>query len=1074
MAEFRDPVAGAVQRYAMGLFGVQLGSTYMTQVKGQIAASNVVGVLGQVGDVFNAYYTLSFGGASNAAVANNILANLGVQVGKNGLTAANVDVAREFVLTHLNAASADKLGVAVFDVLNKFASLTSDTVFGAAATAWNSNVVAAEQYAVNNADNANIGTVVTDFVLTTGHDDVTGTAQDDNFVANLNANANTLQSGDAINGGDGYDELVATLAQTPFSITPTVKWVESISIQAQARASDSGDNNIRGEGVVNVDFGRVQGVKVIENTNSRADLIVEDVRILDSEKTKDITIVMRETDPGNVDYGVYFDQNSLRNVSSSTSQINLRVLDTYAVAQGKAPLLDSPYGSFTFYYSLDGAAPVKAVLASAAMQTAQTFAEMKVALQAAADQLFGANQVAVELGSTYSVPDSVTGQSVQGTELVLSAKAAITFDTTGTGSGWLATETVPAVSGLYTSFNTDTSKSTELVTSTIVLDDVGRGSTGGDLVVGGLSVGETSTSKGVGRFEITVEDNSKLRSIESTNNFLQEVTIKNGNTTRVDNAYNDNVKNSGNLTVNGDVAPQDFAGDNMLPGAVNHGNAFGFTDVRLIDGSAMTGKFEFTAGLTAAALGKYLNLVDTAAPAADNIAVAYSGGSNNDTISVNIDATVAASNSNINPGREDFTFAIQGNGGNDAITVAIGSLSGFNEDWYANQKLNNNVTIDGGAGNDTIRKPGAGDANIWGGAGNDVVYAENTGGMITWVLNAVDNDLADLRSSDNTSHELYKAKVEVTFEGITVSAAIASTNYKSSDLQINQAIKAAINGDAVLSKLLVAQDGPANSLVVKSLIDGEYTAADLGVAIKAPAAADLSAADVTAIATAWGGAAIPDAATAVTRMNADATATTAAGASYAAQEESLDADFDSFSVSDNIITGGDGNDVIVLGTSLGADAFTSSNDTVKFGAGFGSDTVVHFAAAGFGADTLDLTALGGKLSTTGASFSNGAGAAGLTAAISNNNGSIIIDDLVKKPAGGAAGTGNDSAANVKELFADDATAGTVLYVAVDSHNVGSVYQVVDGTGAADLTVTLVGTIDLAGTAWSTLTAANFA
>lgn len=933
MATFRDPVAGAVQRYAMGLFGVQLGSDYMGLVKSQIASSNAPTILGQIADVFNTYYVLNFSAAPAAAVINNVLVNLGIEAGKNGLVEADVEVARAYVQNELSAVPADALGVAVFNVLNKFAALTTDPVFGAAANAWNGNVVAAEQYAVDHADNANIGTVVTAFVLTTGNDNLTGSAQNDTFVANLNANANTLQSGDVVEGGDGYDQLIATLAQTPFSITPTVKWVESISIQAQASTwGDNADNNVQGETAITVDFGRVQGVKVIENTNSRADLIVEDVRILDSEKTKDITIVMRETDPGNVDYGVYFDQNSLRNVSSATSQVNLRVLDTYAVAQGKAELLDSPYGSFTFYYSLAGADPVKVTLESQAMQDAQTLEELKDALQVAVDAL-NLGQVSVELGSTYTVKDSVTGKDVQGREIVMSTSGDVTFNTNGAGSGWKATDTVPAISGLYTSFQTpDVSKSTELVTSTIVLDDVGRGSTGGDLVVGGLSVGETSDSNGVGRFEITVEDNSKLRSIESTNNFLQEVTIKNGTTTRVDNAYNENAKDSGNLTVNGDVDPQNDVGNTALPGAENHGNDFGFTDVRLIDGSAMTGKFEFTAGLTAAALDKYLNLVDTGAnPATDNIAVAYSGGANNDTISVNIDADVAASNSNINPGREDFTFAIKGNAGDDKIelsiigeaaapvpvfiwadtngdgfldtrvpTGAVTGNTGVGQAWYANQKLNNNVTIDGGAGDDTIRKPGAGDANILGGEGNDTIYAENTGSNAVWVLNALNTNLADLRSSDNTQHDVGTAgaKVAVTFKGFTTAVAVdvaKSADNQSSDLQINQAIKAAINNDAVLSKLLVAEDGPANTLVVTSLIDGAQVVTDLKVDVQKSGAAIAYDPVLAVVGSA------------------------------------------STNVSDNTITGGLDNDVIVLGTQA------NSNDTLVY-AGYnnGTDTVVNF------------------------------------------------------------------------------------------------------------------------------------
>ena len=71
----------------------------------------------------------------------------------------------------------------------------------------------------------------------------------------------------------------------------------------------------------------------------------------------------------------------------------------------------------------------------------------------------------------------------------------------------------------------------------LILDNVGRGSNGGDLVIGGLSVGDTSDSKGVQRFDITVEDNSKLQTINSTNNTLREVYIVNGVTDEMSDAY---------------------------------------------------------------------------------------------------------------------------------------------------------------------------------------------------------------------------------------------------------------------------------------------------------------------------------------------------------------------------------------------------------------------------------------------------------------------------------------------------------------------------------------------------------
>ena len=56
----------------------------------------------------------------------------------------------------------------------------------------------------------------------------------------------------------------------------------------------------------------------------------------------------------------------------------------------------------------------------------------------------------------------------------------------------------------------------------------------------------------------------------------------------------------------------------------------------------------------------------------------------------------------------------------------------------------------------------------------------------------------------------------------------------------------------------------------------------------------------------------------------------------------------STSASDNIITGGTGNDVIVLGTTIGSSALTGSNDIVRYEANtvlFNNDTVVNFGVS---------------------------------------------------------------------------------------------------------------------------------
>ncbi len=865
-----------VARYAAGLYGVKLGSATNSAVLADVQTNSANGVSG-LNTVLNGYYA-PFASMTSAQVAAIVVANAGIVAGRYGLSATNVSDAVASVTAALNAAAPlGQQGKAIADVLAVWSNnFTNDVVFGAAAKAWNVKIAQATGYSASaGTSDVAFGEVNTEFRLDASSNNRAGTEGDDTFIAVQG----TFDNADRVNGGAGFDTLKAQVSGV---VAPTISDVEHLQFQAQHRTTDSGDNNVADEQIVKVDFNtnvtNITGFTTIENSNSRADLIVEDVRIANNQITKDITIVMRETDPGNVDYGVYFDQNSLRNVSSSSSQINLRVLDTYNTSLGNAPLKDSPYGAFTFSYSLNGAAPVSVKLESAAIQNAQTFPEMVAALQAAADAVFGAGGVTVSTGATYTVPDSVTGAQVQGTEIVLAAKGNITFSTPA-GSGWTATETVPAISGLHTAYTVGGATATELVTSNIILDDVGRGSTGGDLVVGGLSVGETSTSKGVQKFLIEVQDNSKLQTINSTNNTLREVVLTSGVTTRVDNAYNENAKDAGNLTVRGFEQPNDGVGNNALPGidtlaapGVNHG-AYGFTDVRVIDGSAFRGKLDFDAHISERSIEKYLNLKDGAAaqPGTDNANFVYTGGLNNDTIAVRLDAGTTVAR-NLQTGREDFTFSLNGGAGNDALTLEV-NTSGQTANWYANQKTLKNLSIDGGAGNDTIKTPGWGDVKITAGTGDDTVYADNSGNIgAKWVVNQSGFNADPLAGTVPTAF-LVGGKVTVSFApgtlagggvtgipGAPAADAVATAyqngfevvvdvptgaNYAVTQYHINQAIKAAINNDAVLSKLLVAEDGPASTLNITSKIDGTFAANDLEIVVSSSQGATV-AADVLA------------------------------------------------------------------------------------------------------------------------------------------------------------------------------------------------------------------------------------
>lgn len=1143
---------------------------------------------GSIADLFNAFagsqeYKSLFTGQNSTQVVNTVYQNLfGRSPDVAGLNywVGQLDAGKVTVGNIANAVNAGAQGTDKTIIDNKVAAATSFTtaldttseIVGyaqasnatlsqvktwlSAVTDQASTVTAATAAlpALTTTVSSGASSAAVNVTLTTAQDNITGTSGNDTFTARIFDNSNTLQSGDKIAGAGGTDTLSADIGNSQnFAITAETSDVEIVSIRAQAVSKDSTDNNTASTSEVQIDAQRMVGVNQWESNNSRADLLIEDVRILDTQITKDITIAMVETDPGHVDYGVYFDQLSLRATNNASSTLTLEVMDTRSNAAGTGPLKDNPYNGFQFYVN---GKLVK--VASTAIDNALTYTELKTAITDAVKAVPELANFTVDFGRSFTVSDTL-GSPQTGTTITLTSTKGEAV-TTGTGSGWVAAGAVPPSSGLHTNMSTAASTSTEKVTSKVILDDVGRGSTGGDLVIGGLSVGDTSTSLGVERFEIEVRDNSKLQTINSTNNTLQEVVIKNGATTSSSFAYVTTEKDKGDLTVNGNVAltlgnsnvdnnvaPTAVSTtgtataygtgiDAALPGSATQHNAYGFSDVRLIDASgassnsagvatnaAFAGDLSFTAEVTARSIAKYMNLVDTQANPKETINTGdgvngfgtgsianfnYLTGTGNDKIVVDVDGSVVSSRSLVVAGREDFTFNIDGGAGNDSITLklinndivaGVRNNPGNGQNWYNNQDLNNNVTVSGGAGNDTIWTPGAGDVKIDGGAGNDTIYTDNTGfqavttsgatgysGAATsyvkgqWVFNTVDQvtafgaapaaglygasgrNINDLRSDTNESYNFYNSKLVVTFQGIPTATAVTvtGTSYKTTDLEINQAIKKAINDDAVLSKLLVAEDGPANSLVVKSLIDGAMATTDLAVTLTpltATEVAALSATEIAAAGAAYGltsptaatvSAAIAAAYTAFSVTNGDyMTAMANDGAASITGNNSL-------STSDNLVLPGADNDVIVLGTTEGTSAAASSNETIVIGTSFGNDTVVNFDDSGFGQDYFDFTALKGTALVAGYTTDK----------------SITIQAATTLA---TSATVTEKAA-VEALFnAANAAAQDHVFLSVNAHNVASVYTVVDAAGASNAVATLQGTIDLADVAWTSLTAANF-
>lgn len=1104
MAIVTDTVA--VQRFAMGLFGVQVGTVTMAQVDKQIDRSSLSATL-------NSYYTSAFGGQTTAAVAATLVANLGI-------TGAGVAGAVAYVTAKLNAAAPAARGEAINTILNDFSGMTADATYGAAAQTWNANVDVASGY--TGAANIAFGSVIQQS-LTAGMDILFGSAGADVFNAKVVANmvgqqVNTLTSGDEINGGAGTDTLNAKITagasaggDASMPIQPETKSVEVIKLEAVSSGVNGNDTQVY------VNAKDMEGVSQLWSNRSDADLVVMNMTTKGTNQLSDMTIGMaytgnKDSKWGASDYTVYFDQDYLTAAKTSTNpSVDFLAMneDNYDATKGEKPLEGVYFQRLKF--TLNGKsydlAQYLGEKAEGKGDEIKTYAEFLTAVQGALVKLKAANAgdaalqtVTASLGRVFETDkDPATNVIRKGTavQLTVDAQTGTTKNTLSVKETDLQvsktdTATVPNSNRYEKAGATPALESDKPVTINVALEKVGLAGDGGELVIGSMNktsenkwdavkTSVSSTKAGIEQFNVTVSGdatkNSSLAALHSTNNMLKIVNVE---------------------SAAGSTAKLTIGNSNTAGGVVN-----ALKDVKTFDASKFDNGLTLGASITGESVAKYMSLTDTDAPAADNVNFVYSFGKGNDALTMNISkANLSAPGTTT---REDFKLDINTGAGDDKVNVQIGDGTVAGDAvWYHNSQLNANLAIDGGAGNDTISTKGSGDWKITAGEGDDTVYSDNSGDKGVWVFNTATKDeddvtLANLKSGDNDSYNLHKGELTVDFRGLTSKVTINSTNYKTSDLQINQAIKAAINGDAVLSKLLKATDGPANTLVVTSLIDGGEVD-DLSVSVAQPKTNVLSSDEITNAGKAYGLTGTVTEAQVLDAMEAaledfldagdyeaalatkfvpgvpgvaavlDDPVTTAVNEAKPAIPEIPDtypeiAGANSGEVNDSTHNLGAGNDVLVLSTGktgpippVPASGDLASNETVVYNAAaFGNDVIVNFAVSGSGIDKLDFTALGGKR----AAFS-------ATATATTTDGLIIVK---------ATPTADNTEAKVKVAVAaaDDNTASKGIYVAVNTAtNVGTVYQIVDGTAANDITATAIGTIDLADTLWSTLTSANFA
>lgn len=866
----------------------------------------------------------------------------------------------------------------------------------------------------------NGGSPVLSLKLTVGMDDLAGDSGNNIFKAVVGQNAlgqqvNTLGSGDTLDGQGGTDTLMAKVTSGVFaggSYTMPIQ-AETTSIEIvklEAVLADVGYSYGRDQVFVNAKD--MTDVQQLWSNRSDADLTIMNLTTNGLEKLSDMTIGMAYTGNADSQWGasdmtVYFDQDYLTPEATRTKPVvDFLAMNEDAYDRAKSLGLDPQSyaldGVFfrELQFTLNG---TKFNLAQYLGEDAQgtgaeirSYTEFLAAVQSALVQLKAANPtnaalqtVTASFGQVFKTDvDPVTLVQREGVGIRLTVDG-LTGDVANTLSvASTDLEVARAANAIVPNNNryeiADSTPPTagEKLGINVALEKVGLAGDGGQLVIGSMNKESGNnwdavntvvdgTTSGIEEFYVTVygssAKSSSLAGLHSTNNNLRVVTV------------------ATDAAQTGTYADLTIGNSNTdMGGFLGYENAL--KDVQTFDASGFKGDLTLYAALTDQITAKYLNLVDAApdAPGADNLNFEYTGGTGND----NINLTISADNGAFSGAatREDFLMnaTIDGGDGDDMITLAIIDNEGnsfFDEadvnglaygidnpgalpesgyaNWYDNQKINANLRIDGGNGNDTIWTPGSGDIIIDGGAGNDTVYADNTGDKAVWAFNYASGadsrrDLDNLQSDLNDKYKVFKTDVKVSFLGFEATARIADVKGVASDLDINQAIKKAINSDPVLSKLLVATDGPSNTLVVTSLIDGERNDDDLVVSLVAPAASALTAGDLNQLSswystpglTAAGAKTLIDAQVALfnTNVSRDGTLLNNVYNQDFANEGLFGTTpivgSDSEHTSDNTITGGLGNDVLVLGTGA------YSNDTVVYqGFGNGTDTIVNFTAS---------------------------------------------------------------------------------------------------------------------------------
>ena len=617
------------------------------------------------------------------------------------------------------------------------------------------------------------GTSGSGFLLTTGFDNLFGTAGIDTFTANVVQNiegfqTNQLATGDRINGGALVDTLNAVVQRatalgntTNSAITPVTTSVEQTFYTALTV-----DNNvaIAGEQVV-INAKSQTGLTKVGSVQSDASLLIQNLTTLtdslvytDRRNTDSVAIKMDFSGNANVpnkqsDLTVLFDNDYLVSTRSSISSVGYFVEDRESAKINPAkPLVKIDATGITFtvngiqksvvvdptvllnFRTNDASFLGFATILNAQLQvqklTDPSLANLNITLDTNNLRTLGKDQTTLPVPAPAITLTSSVGETLVAGGFTTKAEFGVTYDVFTDVTTGIFNQTIAPV------------------TSNIELTKVGRGAEGGSLVVGGMATdllnnfkfSNVALKEGVEQFNILVSGDttqpSSLSNLSSTNNTLRTVNVTYATGSLAD-------LNIGNKNTTGILSAVNGASNNPTDGRFNVSTIqnLALKDVLTFSAansnsdlsnprSPQTNDVILNAYLSDQVVVKYMNRLDNVGdPTLDNANFVYTTGAGNDVINMNISKTNLAESGNAT--REDFTLSINAGNGDNTIQTQIGDGTGITggtfDPWYINQTIQKNLFITTGANNDSVRVNGAGSWNINTGAGNDVIYSDGSG-----------------------------------------------------------------------------------------------------------------------------------------------------------------------------------------------------------------------------------------------------------------------------------------------------------------------------------------------------------